>query len=144
MEAWWVLACERVSFNKTHYPLDSIIVDTGTSVIVGSPSIVAHITAGIPETPNCADIDTYPDLYFSFGEDEYALAPSDYIIKITSGGETECFLGIQEAELPSQLGESFILGDTFIHKYYSHFDMGNKRVGFALAKDPSEIKLDRK
>ena len=37
--------------------------------------------------------------------------------------------------LPTQLGKaSFILGDSFIHKYYTHFDFANSQVGFALAK----------
>lgn len=37
-------------------------------------------------------------------------------------------------DLPDALGDSaMILGDTFIHKYYSHFDLANNRVGFALA-----------
>jgi len=38
-------------------------------------------------------------------------------------------------DLPSQLGDAaFILGDTFIHKYYTHFDIANSQVGFALAQ----------
>ncbi len=36
--------------------------------------------------------------------------------------------------MPGPLANAFILGDSFIHKYYTHFDMTNKRVGFALAK----------
>jgi len=51
-------------------------------------------------------------------------------------GQTACVLGIQGLDLPAQLGNAFILGDTFIHRYYSHFDMGNKRIGFAKAAAP--------
>jgi len=35
----------------------------------------------------------------------------------------------------------FILGDSFMRKYYSYFDKNNNRVGFALAKNISD-KMD--
>jgi len=65
---------------------------------------------------------------------DWVLTPQDYILKETILGQTECILGIMGMDLPSALGNSFILGDAFIHKYYTHFDMGSDRVGFALAK----------
>lgn len=37
-------------------------------------------------------------------------------------------------DLPPQLANTFILGDSFIKAYYTHFDLGNQRVGFAPAK----------
>lgn len=36
-------------------------------------------------------------------------------------------------DLPSQLGEAFIIGDSFIKTFYTHFDVGKERVGFARA-----------
>lgn len=36
-------------------------------------------------------------------------------------------------ELPPSMGNAFILGDSFMKKYYTHFDMTNYRVGFAEA-----------
>ena len=49
------------------------------------------------------------------------------------GGKPVCIVGILGLDLPPQLGEAFILGDSFIKAYYTHFDRGNKRVGFARA-----------
>jgi len=31
------------------------------------------------------------------------------------------------------IGEAFILGDSFIRTYYTHFDLKNNQVGFATA-----------
>jgi len=36
-------------------------------------------------------------------------------------------------DLPESMGEAFIVGDSFIKTYYTHFDVENKRVGFARA-----------
>ena len=55
-------------------------------------------------------------------------------MKITQGKNTTCIVGILGLQLPPQLGEAFILGDSFIKTYYTHFDVGNSKVGFARAK----------
>ena len=62
------------------------------------------------------------------------MSPEDYVLKLTVLGHTQCELGIMGMAMPPQLSNSFILGDIFIKAYYTHFDLGNKRVGFAKAK----------
>jgi len=42
-------------------------------------------------------------------------------------------VGIIGLDLPSSLGEAFILGDSFIKTYYTHFDVAGERIGFARA-----------
>jgi len=40
-------------------------------------------------------------------------------------------------DMPTE--NSWILGDSFMKVYYTHFDMQNEQVGFAIAaKNPSE------
>ena len=47
---------------------------------------------------------------------------------------TECVLGIIGMEVPDDYDFPYlIIGDSFIRKYYSYFDMDNMRVGFSLA-----------
>ena len=82
---------------------------------------------------DCSTLPTLPNLEFKFGSDNYVLKPEDYILKVTQGSQTACIVGIIGLDLPPQLGEAFILGDSFIKTYYTHFDVENARVGFARA-----------
>ena len=103
------------------------VVDTGTSLIVGSTDLVAELLKLLPAKPDCTQIDTYPTLYFKFGDDTYEVGPDYYILNDLGS----CILGVMSIDnLPF---EGFILGDVFIRNYYTIFDYGNSKVGFATA-----------
>eukprot|EP00656_Telonema_subtile_P027147 TRINITY_DN2916_c0_g1_i1.p2 TRINITY_DN2916_c0_g1~~TRINITY_DN2916_c0_g1_i1.p2 ORF type:complete len:370 (+),score=118.06 TRINITY_DN2916_c0_g1_i1:129-1238(+) len=113
------------------------IVDTGTSLLVAPPDVVtafgkkigATLVAGKEWTLDCSKVAALPDLDITIGGKAYPLKGSEYVLNVSG----QCLLGMMGMDL-SKEGLSLILGDVFIRKYYTVFDLGNTRVGFATAK----------
>lgn len=115
----------------------SCILDTGTSLLAGPTAEVKKIAATIGAKPlilnpkeytiDCSKIDSVPTLDFTIAGKTYSLSGKDYIIN--SGGT--CLFGMIGIDVPAPAGPLWILGDVFIRKYYTIFDMENNQIGFA-------------
>lgn len=141
-QTYWLLDLADLTFNGTSYKPSSGnflgIIDTGTSVIAGPTKLVDEITKGFgtgkEKQVDCSLISSLPTLTFKFGNDNYVLKGEDYILKVDEGSKQVCIVGIIGLDLPPSFGTAFILGDTFIKTYYTHFDVAGSRVGFAVSK----------
>ncbi|XP_024869558.1 lysosomal aspartic protease-like [Temnothorax curvispinosus] len=111
------------------------IIDTGASVISGPPAAIKALYREIGVnngTVKCDEISNLPDINFVIGGKTLRLTGQDYILKITEDEIDLCVPAFQDVYLPD--GIQWILGDVFIGRYYTVFDMENDRLEFVLAK----------
>lgn len=110
------------------------ILDTGTSLLAGPTTDVAKLASTVgakktgPEyTIDCSKVSSLPELDFVLSGHKFTLSGSDYVIKSGS----VCLFGFIGIDVPAPRGPLWILGDVFIRKYYTIFDMEEDRIGFA-------------
>jgi len=59
------------------------IIDSGTSLIVGSRNVIDPLIAGIDVAEDCSNLDSLPEITFTLDDTDYQLSASDYVVKIT-------------------------------------------------------------
>ncbi|KAF8760360.1 aspartic peptidase A1 [Rhizoctonia solani] len=113
---------------KIHYVPDTLelentgaAIDTGTSLIALPTDIAEMINAQIGAS-------SLPDLTFKFGGKPYALSGSDYVLNV-QGTCISAFTGL-DINLPDG-GSIWVVGDVFLRKYFTVYDIGRDAVGFA-------------
>ena len=133
---YWRIAIDGILVGTKNIAATGIkgIVDSGTSLLVGDNALVKEINKLIGTvSSDCSNINKLPTVTITLNGKNYLLGPTDYVLEITSGGQSECINGFDGTTFPSQLANTLILGDLFIRKFYTLFDFANKQVGFATA-----------
>jgi len=110
-------------------------IDTGSSLFAVPTSVATSINEAIGAkktwsgqyTIDCSLVDSLPALTLTFGGKEYTLEGSDYILS----AQGQCVSGFMGLDIPEPAGPIWIVGDVFLRKYYTIYDMENHRVGFA-------------
>jgi len=115
-----------------------VILDTGTSLIV-LPSTLAELLnkeMGAKKgyngqyTVECDKRDELPDLTFTLSGKDFSITPYDYILEV----QGSCISTFTPMDIPPPTGPLAILGDAFLRKWYSVYDLGNNKVGLAKSK----------
>ncbi len=137
---FWQFAMDGVGVGhrKPHYCKNGCqaVADTGTTYITGPSAKIEKLNEKIGATSigdgqysvDCESIDQLPVITIYIGGKGFSLTGDQYILKISNKGQTICISGFAEFDVPF-----WILGDIFIGVYYTEFDYGNRRIGFAEA-----------
>ncbi|XP_018432305.1 PREDICTED: gastricsin-like [Nanorana parkeri] len=139
-ELYWQIAIDEFSINGQATGWCSqgcqAMVDTGTSLLTIPQQFLGTFLqyVGAQQSQygeyvvNCNNVQSLPTISFTINGVQFPLSPSAYILQ----NNGYCTVGVEVTYLPSQNGQPFwILGDVFLRQYYSVYDMGNNRMGFA-------------
>ncbi|KAH3668174.1 hypothetical protein OGAPHI_001928 [Ogataea philodendri] len=138
-KAYWEVKFNGIALGDEYATLENhgAAIDTGTSLIA-LPSQLAEILnaqIGAEKTwsgqyqIDCDKRDSLPDLTFNFDGYNFTITPYDYTLEVSGS----CISAFTPLDLPAPIGPLAIIGDAFLRKFYSVYDLGNDAVGLAKA-----------
>ena len=107
-------------------------IDSGTSLIMGPNTLFQPLLEGITVEQDCSNLDSLPDITFTFDSTPYVLTANDYVLKETIMSQTQCIMGIMGADLPDDF-KYVIVGDVFMRPYPTEFNRDTNQVTFYKA-----------
>ncbi|CAM4831894.1 unnamed protein product [Rotaria magnacalcarata] len=132
------------------------ILDTGTTLIVGPSSQIALLNRAIGATYDPGSglyiidchtrlLSNFPDVEFSIGNITFILSVLQYLLIVNDGDTQICYTIFQGVNLHDNHGYLiWILGDYFLSRFYSIYNVNSNQVGLAKSISYSYIQIDSK
>ncbi|CDH08780.1 probable Saccharopepsin [Zygosaccharomyces bailii ISA1307] len=138
-KAYWEVKFDGIGLGDEYASLAShgAAIDTGTSLIALPSGLAEIINSEIGAKKGwtgqysieCDARESLPDLTFTLGGHNFTLSPYEYTLEVSGS----CISSIIPMDFPEPVGPLAIIGDAFLRKYYSVYDLGNSAVGLAPA-----------
>jgi len=139
-KTYWQYAIDAFAIgSQSQKKSQQVISDTGTSWL-GAPQAALNMIVQATNAQYDAEDELYvvpcaqtglPDIIFTIGGMPYNIPASEYVLDLELGGGM-CAITAFSFDFGG-FGPAWILGDTFIRTYCNVFDVGQGRIGFAMA-----------
>lgn len=139
-KAYWEVSFDGIGLGDEYAELaqTGAAIDTGTSLITLPSSLAEIINAKIGATKSwsgqyqvdCDTRDNLPDLTLTLGGYNFTLTAYDYTLEVSGS----CISAFTPMDFPKPIGDMAIIGDAFLRRYYSVYDLKKDAVGLAPAK----------
>lgn len=139
-KAYWEVSFDGIGLGDEYAELakTGAAIDTGTSLITLPLLLAEIINAKIGATKlwsgqyqvDCDTRDNLPDLTLTLGGHNFTLTAYDYTLEVSGS----CILAFTPMDFPKPIGDLAIVGDAFLRRYYSVYDLKKDAVGLAPAK----------
>ncbi|XBW35942.1 hypothetical protein QEN19_001514 [Hanseniaspora menglaensis] len=139
-KAYWEVNFDGIGLGNDYALLQNhgIIADTGTSLITLPSELAEMINAQIGAkkgwsgqySVDCETRANLPDVTFTLSGVNFTLNAYEYTLDM----QGSCISAFTPMDMPAPIGPLAILGDSFLRKYYSIYDIGNDALGLAIAK----------
>lgn len=138
---YWEILLENFRFGDDLLDIEPIgaAIDTGSSLFAIPTTFADLLNKELGAKKNyagqyvleCDTVPNLPPICLVFNGREFCLDSTDYILQV----QNQCISGFMGLDIPEPAGPLWIVGDVFLRKFYSIYDLGNNRVGFAPSKN---------
>lgn len=138
-KAYWEVKFDGIGLGDEYAVLEGhgAAIDTGTSLIALPSQLAEILNAQIGAekswngqyTVDCNAREKLPELTFTFDGYNFTLSAYDYTLEVSGS----CISAFTPMDFPDPIGPLAIIGDAFLRRYYSIYDLGKDAVGLAKA-----------
>ncbi|ODV62738.1 proteinase A [Ascoidea rubescens DSM 1968] len=138
-KAYWEVSLDGIGLGDEYATLagHGAAIDTGTSLIALPSGLAEILNAEIGATKgwtgqysvDCNSRSSLPDLTFTLAGYNFTIGPYDYTLEVSGS----CISAFTPMDFPAPIGPMAIVGDAFLRKYYSVYDLEKNTIGLASA-----------
>ncbi|KAG0175490.1 hypothetical protein DFQ28_000088 [Apophysomyces sp. BC1034] len=144
---YWMVRIDNVEYGEQRFGGRNAIIDSGTTLIITTPEDAQSFHEQIPGALNngdttwsipCHIVHSLDALVLTINGVPLIIQPEEYVLLPMNPKSAMCLSGVAGQSLGSNRSNTWILGDVFMKNFYTIFDLGQRRVGFAEAvPDPT-------